>query len=123
MCLYTQTIKILLGVYLSLERKVYANNSDIPITEIDTRLQCITDKMPCCAAFNDKTGDWFFPGGTAVPGPLQSPTSFYRTRGDDGTVNLNRLNTSVLTPTGLFCCVVPDATGDMQRVCANIGIV
>ena len=54
--------------------------------------------------------------------PVQGmATTFYRTRGDDGTVNLNRLNTNVFTPTGLFCCEVPNAIGAMQRLCANIG--
>jgi hypothetical protein len=49
-------------------------------------------------------------------------SSFYRNRGDDGTVNLNRLNTNIFTPTGLFCCEVPDAAGDTQPLCANIGM-
>ena len=54
--------------------------------------------------------------------PVQGTAStFYRNRGrDDGTVNLNRLNTTVVMPTGLFCCVVPDATGVMQRICASV---
>ena len=48
-------------------------------------------------------------------------TAFYRNRGnEDGTVNLNRLNTNIFMPTGLFCCEVPDAAGVTQRLCANI---
>ena len=43
-----------------------------------------------------------------MPSIAGAPTTFYRNRGDDGTVNLNRLNTNVITPTGLFCCEVPD---------------
>ena len=116
------------GVYLSLRGVVYANNSAIHITEIgetytmsNTGLQCITDRMPCCGTQPNRFGDWFFPDRIAtVPGPQQSPITFYRTRGDDGTVNLNRLNTNVLIPTGLFCCEVPDAAGDTQPLCANI---
>ena len=50
----------------------------------------------------------------------QSPTTFSRTRGDDGTVNLNRIN-DVMTPAGLFCCVVPDATNTSTTTCINIG--
>ena len=123
------------GVYLSLRGVNYTNNSVIPITEIEQTLtsngvtdatsnkglQCITDRKPCCAAMATRAGEWFFPdeGGMV---PVQGiATSFYRNRGDDGTVNLNRLNVGVLTPTGTFCCVVPDATGDDQTVCANIG--
>ena len=76
--------------------------------------------MPCCAAIEGRAGEWFFPNWNTVPN-LGGATTFYRTRGDDGTVNLNRLNTNVLMPTGVFCCEVPDATGVMQSVCANIG--
>ena len=104
---------------------VYANNSVIPITEIgetsNTRLQCITDKMPCCGKPN-KFGEWLFPGGKNVPIKALG-TTFYRNRGNDGTVNLNQRNVTtdnVMIPTGLFCCVVPDANDDMQTVCANI---
>ena len=120
------------GVYLSLRGTVYANNSIIPINEIgetntmsmsSTGLQCITDKMLCCATRPNRFGDWFFPGGvTAVPGPLQSPTTFYRNRGDDGTVNLNRLSANVMTPTGQFCCMVRDAADTVQTVCVDIGM-
>ena len=114
--LYTHT-----GVYLSLKGTVYANNDAIPITEIGTTsstgLQCITDRMPCCAG--PQIGQWNFPNGTHVP--MQSNVAtFYRNRGDDGTVNLNRLNTNIMMPTGLFCCEVPDAVGDVQRLCTNI---
>ena len=114
------------GVYLSLRGVVYANNSIIPITEIgetgstsNTGLQCITDRMSCCAAI--RAGEWYFPDGTAVPIQHGGATTFYRNRGDDGTVNLNRVNTNIIMPIGLFCCEVPDASGVIQRVCANIG--
>ena len=118
------------GVYLSLRGVVYASNSAIQITEIgetnatsNTGLQCITDRIPCCGSQPNRFGEWLFPDGvTTVPGPAQNPTTFYRNRGDDGTVNLNRLNTNVLMPTGLFCCEVPNAAGDTQRLCANIGM-
>ena len=123
----------LTGVYLSLKETVYTNNSVISITEIgdtdtllsppknsNNGLQCITDRTPCCRFAPNTAGEWFFPGGMMVPG--QSPTTtFYRNRGrDDGTVNLNRANTNVMSPTGLFCCVVPDATGVMQWACASV---
>ena len=120
------------GVYLSLKGTVYPNNSVISITEIgetdiestsppqnsNNGLQCITDRMPCCRFGDAQAGEWFFPDGTVVP---MSGPPFYRNRGhDDGTVNLNRANTNVMMPTGLFCCVVPDATGANQTLCADI---
>ena len=112
---------------------VYPNNSHILITEIgetDTSispppnsnngLQCITDRMPCCGTQPNRFGEWFFPNGSSVLTQVGSRT-FYRNRGDDGTVNLNRLNSDVMMPTGGFCCVVPDATSTEVTVCANIG--
>ena len=109
---------------------VYANNSVIHITEIgetnpdtglNNGLQCITDRVPCCRSLAVRAGQWYMytPERTMVPGP--STMKFYRNRGyDDGTVNLNRPN-GVMMPTGLFCCEVPNAAGDIQPLCANIG--
>ena len=117
------------GVYLSLKGVVYPNNSVILITEIEQTntssnngLQCITDRRPCCASpvVAKRSGEWYFPdNGEVVPRPGNNQR-FYRTRGDDGTVNLNRVNNDVMMPTGRFCCVVPDATGVSQWACAVI---
>ena len=116
--------------------RLYANNSVISITEIgqtdismsasqnsNNGLQCITDRMPCCRFGPNTAGEWFFPDGTMVPiRVLGTATTFYRNRGsDDGTVNLNRINTIVMSPTGLFCCVVPDAIDIDQTVCITLG--
>lgn len=115
------------GVYLTLRGVVYANNSVISITEIEqtnatsnTGLQCNTDSTPCCATPPYRFGEWYFPDGRAIP-VQGAATTFYRSRGDDGTVNLNRLNTGITSPTGQFCCVVPDASDIVQIVCADIG--
>ena len=119
------------GVYLSLKGTVYANNSLIPITEIgetnpdihlNEGLQCITDRMSCCKT--GKAGEWYFPDGTGVPvlGTVADgnrATTFYRNRGDNGTVNLNRVNTNVMSPAGLFCCQVHNTLN--QTACINIG--
>ena len=55
-------------------------------------LQCVTDKSPCCR-FANRVGEWYFPNGTVIlsgPGP-----AFYRNKGhDDGTVNLNYINST-----------------------------
>ena len=111
----------LTGVYLSQNGMFLANNSAVYISDIgessNTRLQCITDRMPCCASEPNRAGEWFFPDmGSVVP--TQS-TTFRRSRGDDGTVNLHRVN-SAMSPTGRYCCVVPDATYAMQWACAII---
>ena len=123
------------GVYLSLKGIRYSNRSVIFTTEIgetdvsssppqNNGLQCITDRMPCCRFEGGQVGEWFFPDGTIVPAGPRTGLTFYRNRGslrDDGTVNLNRDNINVTSPTGLFCCTIPDATGTSQTLCANIG--
>ena len=110
------------GIYLSLKGNSYSNSSVIKITEIGERyngLQCHTDRSPCCAYFY-RAGEWYFPNLTLVP--IQGrATTFYRNRGDDGTVNLNRHHDFITSPTGLFCCEVPDANNNTQKLCAYVG--
>ena len=123
-------------MYLLLKGTLYTNNSDIFISEIgetdhisliptqNNALQCITDKSLCCRSF-PRVGEWYFPNGTVIPGPIFHDLVFYRNRGpDDGTVNLNYNNSILpaLSPTGLFCCVLPDMDNENQRLCANLDI-
>ena len=112
------------GVQLSLNGNRYSNSSVLIITEIGERyngLQCRTDRSPCCNTLGYRAGQWYFPDPLRTLVPIQgSATTFYRNRGDDGTVNLNRLS-GVMSPTGLFCCEVPNAIGINQRLCAYIG--
>ena len=111
---------------------VYADKSVIQITEIgatdpysDTAqnesIQCITDRMPCCRNPQFSAGEWLFPNGSNIP-TQQSAAVYYRDRGDDGSVSLNILSSDTALPllTGLFCCVVPDATDTTQTICADI---
>ena len=115
-------------MYISLNGTLYPNNSVIPINKIgetdpldssreDNGLQCVTDKMPCC--HEEEIGEWLFPSGQVVP-RLVDAVSFYVNRGkNDGTVNLNRLNDSMV-PTGIFCCVIPDALEDTHYLCVRV---
>ena len=114
-------------VYLSLHGRIYAStNSYIDIDEIgegdEAALLCITDLMRCCRGI-DRLGDpalgqWFYPNGinVSIEG---AGYDFYRNRGPS-VVRLNRRNNAT-SPTGLYCCGVPDSTFTQHRVCANIG--
>lgn len=111
-----------IGVYLTLKGRVYANNSVISkakITETTNGLQCVTDKMPCCHT-GPKVGEWYFPNRSVIP-EHGNHTTFYVSRGDNGTVNLNHVNSSSSStsfPSGQFCCEIPDANGLSQTQCA-----
>ena len=111
-------------MYLSLNDRLYTNISDILITEIGDKMEgggvgeallCYTDNTQCC---ND-VGRWIQPSGGDVGDQGGSSTGdFYATRGSS-VVRLHRRNNT--SPTGLYCCEVPDARSKIIRTCANIG--
>ena len=105
-------------MYLSLNGTAIANNSNVCITDIgeeDKGLLCFTDLPSCCD--QNRTGEWIFPNKTIVPIKLHS-VGFYRNRAPS-VVRLNRKK-GTESPTGLYCCEVPDATSRNKTVCANI---
>ena len=117
------------GIYLWLSGQFIANESSVPINSIGifdkntndpiAALQCITDRNPCCASQNPRLGEWYLPSGEIVQ-ERTSITEFYRNRGDNGGVFLNRPSVT-MSPAGQFCCEVADATSRNQTVCVNIG--
>lgn len=88
------------------------------IGEGNNALLCITDLLQCCRGNQIGTlGEWLYPNGSLVQDKY-SGDNFYRNRGNS-TVQLNHRNNDT-SPTGQFCCVVPDATFMNTSVCANI---
>ena len=84
--------------------------------------QCITDHFHCCNwPLDSRLGEWYLPNGALVQGAT-SITAFYRNRGANGEVTLNRPS-GVESPTGRFCCEVLDATHINQTLCVNTGII
>ena len=84
---------------------------------------CVTDLVQCCHTGVDTLGDtvlgrWIYPNGTDVP-VMGEDFDFYHNR-YRSVVRLHRRN-DIRSPTGLYCCEVPDATSTQQTVCANIG--
>jgi hypothetical protein len=115
-------------VYLYLRGRLYVRNSSyIDIDDIgegdNGALVCVTDLTQCCSVGVDTVGDavlgrWFYPNGTDVPVDGYG-YAFYSSRGQSS-VRINRRN-NIRSPSGLYCCEVPDASNTQQRVCANIG--
>ena len=103
--------------------KIYGSNSLFFINEIgksnsNSALQCVTDKRECCRW--SRLGEWYFPDGSRVP-IENDATVFYRNRANNGIVNLNRFSDDIMSPTGQYCCQVPDNTTVNQKLCAYIG--
>ena len=109
------------GVYFELKGKVYANNSFVNIVDIgedDEALLCKTDKAECCGTRPNRFGEFYYPHGAKVP-IQKAGQGFYRNR-DEQQIRLNRRR-GVMTPTGVYCCEIPDSSGVMQKVFINIG--
>ena len=98
-----------------------AKDSNVNIRNIgysNGALQCITDKTSCCET--PTVGEWLLPSGASIQQTVSNGMEFYVTRGSSGEVWLNRPS-DVMSPTGQFCCRVPDATDTNQILCVNIG--
>ena len=120
-------LHLYVGVYLSQNGRFIEPDSNILITDIGTsspqQLVCTSDKMPCCQA-DPQYGEWYFPDESQVihTSERPAPTTFHRDRDNNGNVNLYRVSSDVMSPTGRFCCEIEDATATNQTVCVNIGV-
>ena len=105
--------------------EILPSNRVIFITDIGTSessgqyVTCTTDKMPCCR-YLPQYGDWKFPNGSKIIHIGGGALQFYRNRDNAGNVNLYRVSSDVTSPTGRFCCEVPDATDTNQTLCVDI---
>lgn len=113
------------AVYLSLENRNFANNTEFPISNItedlSSRLTCHTDLTECCRAKDTGTvamGEWYYPSGRVIP-KQDVGDNFYRVRDAPQLIRLSHRG-GTLGPTGSYCCVIPTTEGEMT-ICANIG--
>ena len=88
------SLQLLLGAYFELNRKVYPNNSSIPLIDIgkgDSALLCNTDNKECCGTPPNRLGEFYYPNGFPVQiAKLQH-------------AGLNRREGAIL-PTGRYRC-------------------
>ena len=114
------------GVWLSLGGLLYSNNSAIELREIfespgdgGQSLMCVTSRRPCCRTPPDRFGEWFYPNGSSVS-INGSGNSFFRDRGDDGTVRLHRRGIASLSAAiGQYCCEIPNANDITHHLCMH----
>ena len=111
-----------LGVYLSMGGKIIPPNGTIFINDIGTssqQLVCSSDRKPCCRD-QLQYGEWKFPNGNQVIHITEGAVTFHRNRDSVGNVNLFRVSRNVMSPTGWFCCEIPDANDSNHTLCVNI---
>ena len=118
-------------MWLSLGGVTYSNNSAVELREIfetpggddSHSLMCVTPKRPCCRTPPNRFGEWYYPNGSAVliDG---SGNSFFRDRGDDGTVRLHRRGVASLSAAmGQYCCVIPNAIDITHQLCVHFSML
>ena len=96
----------------------------LSITDIGTELPeqpivCTSDRMPCCLD-PPKYGEWKFPNGNQVIHITEGAVAFHRNRDNAGNVNLFRVSSDVMSPTGRFCCEATDSTDTNHTLCVDI---
>ena len=102
-------------MYFELKGVRYENNSVINIHAIgegEGALLCKTDNPDCCGCSH--VGAFYHPHGARVPAYNSQRQSFYRKRGDQ-VIRLNR-KSGTSSPTGRYCCEIPDADGVIQKI-------
>ena len=111
-------------MYFSLRSSYVNKNSNIPIIDIGEgdcgALLCYTDLIECCRDNGTQLntqGQWIYPNGSTV-GAMSDGQDFYVDRGSS-VVRLNRRRNATST-TGMFCCVIPDATFRDKTICTNV---
>ena len=100
----------------------YRNGGNVLLTDIgegeNGALLCVTDLVPCCDAASGRVaGQWLYPNRSPVL-VEGAGGDLYHDRGPN-VVRLHRRN-NVTSPTGQFCCEVPDATAVSKTTCINI---
>ncbi len=120
---------------------VYLPGATIPITDVgdsfppdDTNnppdpgpsLVCVTSNVNtvCCRGIDHpgsgSVGNWLYPNGTIVLGKSGNPNGDFTRSRHVQQIRLNRKRPGVMSPTGVYTCVVPDGSNTAMNHTANI---
>ena len=116
-CAYTDQVQLVF------QGTSYPNNSALPLNDIGTistgsTILCSTNRSPCCSINPYQFGGWYYPNGSIVPYNYVGE-NFYTTRSRYQSIHLNRRN-NAQSPTGSFCCELPDSRDITHRLCATL---
>ncbi len=107
----------------------YLPEDTIPITEVGDNFEslvCVTSNVnTMCCGKDDTTGDgpvgnWLYPNGTTVPRNQVNPNGDITRSSHTQQICLNRKKTNVISPTGVYTCVVPDGSNTGMNHTATI---
>ncbi len=114
------------GLYFTLNGTTYSSGATVPITSIGasngedagSSLVCVTSYVNtmCCRAGSNinhgggPVGNWLWPNSTIVLGKNANPNGTFTRSFHNQQIRLNRKRTDVMSPTGVYTCVVPDNT-------------
>ena len=98
-CLYNTCV----GVYVTFNRELLANNSNITETKAGDSLNCHTDQPNCCDINSE--GKWYSQGTDKDNDLVVDRTQ--------GTISLNLNNIAI----GTLCCAVQDIDNMDQTLC------
>lgn len=99
---------------------MFLNNSAVKLSEVGEgrrALFCRTDKVACCRTPPNNAGQFYFPNGEKVR-TKRFEIGLYRNRHSQH-IRLNR-RLGVTSPTGVYRCEIPDASGVIQRIFINL---
>ncbi len=120
---------------------VYLPGDTIPITDVGDSylpddltnqndsgpsLVCVTSNVNtnCCRGSdhpgNGSVGNWLYPNGTIVLGNSANPNGNFTRSSHTQQIRLNRKITDVMSPTGVYTCVVPDGSNSTIIYRVNI---
>ena len=104
--------------------QLYPNNSVVTLTDIGDRLNgpalfCLTPSTDCCSATETPneatvTREWYLPDGRLL---LSAGTAFTREQVSSA---MRLYRNGATSPTGVFRCDVPDASGTSQSIFVGI---
>ena len=87
---------------------------------VDNRsLICLTNSLNCCGGTSN--GDWYDPDNMTVTENRDDNTTdyYYYTSNGPSMVRLNKIDNAA-NGQGVFRCIIPDASGNNQRIFVGI---
>ena len=96
--------------------------TDIGSSFFESALFCLTPSLECCSDSEtpnaaSETREWYLPDGRPV---TSANSPFLRTQASSSVSLHHNPSSFIATPSGVFRCAVPDASGTTQNIYVGI---